>query len=159
AKPRRGFDQRQTRRCRWECLDQLRTGLDRDAHRTTALVLEPLVQGAAGFWMHPPGYLRQAARMCRARGIWLILDEVMTGFGRTGEIFACEKEGVRPDILALAKGLSGGYLPLAATLVTKQIFAAFSGRSEEFRTFYHGHSYCGNPLGCAAALANLNLLT
>jgi adenosylmethionine-8-amino-7-oxononanoate aminotransferase len=123
-----------------------------------ALVMEPRVQGAAGMWMHPPGYLRGASKLCRKHGIWLLLDEVLTGMGRTGEFLACQKEGVRPDFIALAKGLSGGYLPLAATIVSGEIFEAFLGEYSEFKTFFHGHSYTGNALGCAAALASLDLL-
>jgi adenosylmethionine-8-amino-7-oxononanoate aminotransferase len=107
--------------------------------------------------MHPPGYLEKAAAACRARGVWLVLDEVMTGFGRTGTMFAFERENVVPDLVALAKGLSGGYLPVAATLASAEIFDAFLGDYGELKTFFHGHSYTGNALGCAAALANLKI--
>ena len=122
-----------------------------------ALVMEPLMQGAAGMWSQPVGYVKAVAELCRRHGILLILDEVATGFGRTGKMFAAEHAGVTPDILCLAKGISGGYLPLAATLTTEEIFAAFLGEYREFKTFFHGHTYTGNPLGCAAALASLEL--
>ena len=122
-----------------------------------ALVMEPLMQGAAGMWPQPVGYLKAMSDICRRNGILLVLDEVATGFGRTGKMFACEHAGVTPDILCLAKGITGGYLPLAATLTTEEIFSAFLGEYKEFKTFFHGHTYTGNPLGCAAALANLEL--
>jgi len=125
--------------------------------RLAAVVIEPLVQGAAGMRRWPPGLLRGLREWCDRHGIFLILDEVMTGFGRTGKMFACEHEEVVPDFMALAKGLSGGALPLAATLTTEKVFEAFLGEVEEMKTFYYGHSYCGNPLGCAAALANLEV--
>jgi adenosylmethionine---8-amino-7-oxononanoate aminotransferase len=120
-----------------------------------ALIVEPLVQGAAGMLVHPPGYLRQARELCDRFGVLLICDEVATGFGRTGTMFACEQEGVSPDLLCLAKGLTGGYMPLAATLTTERIYEGFLGGPEEGRTFFHGHTYTGNPLACAAALASL----
>ena len=122
-----------------------------------ALVMEPLMQGAAGMWAQPVEYVQALSEICRRHGILLILDEVATGFGRTGEMFACEHAGVSPDILCLAKGITGGYLPLAATLATEQIFSAFLGEYKEFKTFFHGHTYTGNPLGCAVAMANLEL--
>jgi len=116
-----------------------------------AVIVEPLVQGAAGMVMHPPGYLRAVRDLCDRHGILLICDEVATGFGRTGTMFACEQEGVSPDLLCLAKGLTGGYLPLAATLATERIYESFLGAHDEFKTFFHGHTYTGNPLACAAA--------
>lgn len=122
-----------------------------------AVAVEPLVQGAAGMRLWPPGMLRRLRDWCDRAGALLIFDEVLTGFGRTGKLFACQHEEVLPDFLALAKGLTGGYLPLAATLTTEKVFSAFLGRPEEQKTFYYGHSYCGNPLGCAAALASLDL--
>ena len=100
--------------------------------------------------MHPPGYLRAVRELCDRHGVLLILDEVATGFGRTGRMFACEHEGVAPDLLCLAKGITGGYLPLAATLASERIYEGFLGEHEEFRTFFHGHTYTGNPLACAA---------
>ncbi len=122
-----------------------------------ALVVEPLMQGAAGMWAQPAEYVAALDEICRRNGILFVLDEVATGFGRTGKMFACEHAGVAPDILCLAKGITGGYLPLAATLATEEIFSAFLGEYEEYKTFFHGHTYTGNPLGCAAALANLDL--
>jgi len=122
-----------------------------------AVIIEPLIQGAAGMRLWPAGMLRELRRKCDDAGVFLILDEVMTGFGRTGKMFACEHEEVVPDFLCLAKGLTGGYLPLAATLTTERVFNAFLGDVAEGKTFYYGHSYSGNPLGCAAALANLEI--
>ncbi len=122
-----------------------------------ALIMEPLMQGAAGMWSQPIGYVKALSEICRKNRILFILDEVATGFGRTGKMFACEHAGVTPDILCLAKGITGGYLPLAATLTTEEIFSAFLGEYKEFKTFFHGHTYTGNPLGCAVALASLEL--
>ena len=122
-----------------------------------AVIMEPLVQGAAGMLMHPEGYLRGVRELCDRHGVLLILDEVATGFGRTGRMFACEHEEVAPDLLCLAKGITGGYMPLAATLATERIYEGFLGEFEEFRTFFHGHTYTGNPLACAAALATLDV--
>lgn len=121
-----------------------------------AVIVEPLVQGAAGMLTHPPGYLRAVRELCDRFGVLLICDEVATGFGRTGTMFACEQEQVAPDLLCLAKGLTGGYLPLAATLTTERVYDGFLGAPEEGRTFFHGHTYTGNPLACAAALASLD---
>jgi len=121
------------------------------------VVIEPLIQGAAGMKLWPRGMLRELRAWCDRTGTLLIADEVMTGFGRTGTMFACEQEAVRPDLMCLAKGLTGGYLPLAATMATQQVFDAFLGDYAEFKTFFHGHSYTGNQLGCAAALANLRV--
>ena len=122
-----------------------------------ALIMEPLVQGAAGMVLHPDGYLRAVLELCVAHDVLMICDEVATGFGRTGTMFACEQEGVVPDLMTVAKGLTGGYLPLAATLATERIYDGFLGRFEEFRTFFHGHTYTGNPLACAAAIATLDV--
>jgi adenosylmethionine---8-amino-7-oxononanoate aminotransferase len=122
-----------------------------------AVIMEPLVQGAAGMLVHPEGYLRAVRRLCDRHGVLLVLDEVATGFGRTGRMFACEHEGVAPDLLCVAKGITGGYLPLAATLATEEVYSGFLGRFEELRTFFHGHTYTGNPLACAAALASLDV--
>jgi adenosylmethionine---8-amino-7-oxononanoate aminotransferase len=124
---------------------------------TAALVIEPLMQGAAGMWSHSTAYLRSITEMARAAGALVIADEVATGFGRTGAMFACEHAAINPDLLCLGKGITGGYLPLAATLATEQVFGAFLGRPEEFRAFYYGHTYTGNPLAAAVALANLNI--
>jgi adenosylmethionine-8-amino-7-oxononanoate aminotransferase len=123
-----------------------------------AFVVEPRVQGAAGMIAHPEGWLRRVAKTVCASGTQLIADEVMTGFGRTGAMFAGQKEKVTPDFLCLAKGLTGGYLPMAATITTQDVFDAFLGEYGEFKTFFHGHSYTGNQLGAAAALANLDVL-
>ena len=122
-----------------------------------AVVLEPLMQGAAGMIAHPPGYLRRIAKACRDNGVLLICDEAATGFGRTGTLFASEQEEVVPDILCLSKGLSGGYLPLAATITTDAIYESFLGPFDSKKTFFHGHAYGGNPLACAAALASLRV--
>jgi adenosylmethionine---8-amino-7-oxononanoate aminotransferase len=157
AEPVRGSDARTTRQCEWECLGELTTALDDLGETASAFVLEPRVQGAAGMKMHPHGYLEKAAKACRDRGVWLVLDEVMTGFGRTGTMFAFQQEQVAPDLVALAKGLTGGYLPVAATLATREIFDAFLGDYEDLKTFFHGHSYTGNALGCAAGLASLKI--
>ena len=127
------------------------------AREVAAVIVEPLVQGAAGILLQPPGYLRAARELCDRFGVLLICDEVATGFGRTGTMFACEQEGVSPDLMCLAKGITGGYLPLAATLTSEEIYAGFLGAYEELRTFFHGHTYTGNPLACAAALANLDV--
>lgn len=127
-------------------------------HRQIAgLIMEPLIQGAAGMLTYPPGFTRDVRELCRANEVLFIADEVATGFGRTGKMFACEHEGVCPDLFVVAKGLTGGYLPLAATLTTPEIFEAFLGAIEQKKTFYHGHTYTGNPLGCAAALASLDI--
>src|SRR4051795_10805936 len=122
-----------------------------------AVIVEPLVQGAAGILVHPEGYLADVRALCDEYGTFLICDEVATGFGRTGRMFACEHEDVSPDLMCVAKGITGGYLPLAATLATERIYEGFLGRHEEFRTFFHGHTYTGNPLACAAAIATLRL--
>src|SRR5680860_10973 len=130
--------------------------LSRHEEEVAALIVEPLVQGAAGMLVHPPDYLRAARELCDRFGVLMICDEVATGFGRTGTMFACEQEDVAPDLLCLAKGLTGGYLPLAATLATERIYEGFLGAPEDQRTFFHGHTYTGNPLACAAALASLD---
>ncbi len=131
--------------------------LARHEEEIAAVIVEPLVQGAAGMLTHPPGYLRAVRELCDRFGVLLICDEVATGFGRTGRMFACEHEEVSPDLLCVAKGLTGGYLPLAATLASERIHEGFLGAPEEYRTFFHGHTYTGNPLACAAALANLDV--
>jgi len=122
-----------------------------------AVIVEPLVQGAAGMLVHPPGYLRAVRELCDRHGALLICDEVATGFGRTGTMFACEHEHVTPDLLCVAKGITGGYLPLAATLATEEVYEGFLGEHCDYRTFFHGHTYTGNPLACAAALATLEV--
>ncbi len=137
------------------CAGRIERVLKHRAGEIAAIVMEPLVQGAAGMITHPPGFLKRVRKLADRYGVLLILDEVATGFGRTGRMFACEHEKVSPDILCLAKGLTGGYLPLAATLTTDEIYGAFLGRYDEFKAFFHGHTYTANPLACAAALANL----
>jgi adenosylmethionine-8-amino-7-oxononanoate aminotransferase len=138
-------------------LEKLEAILREHGERIAAICIEPLVQGAAGIIVHPPGFLREVRRLATAYGVLMIADEVAVGFGRTGKMFACEHEGVEPDLICVAKGLSGGYLPLAATFATQAIFEAFLGEPWEGRTFYHGHTYTGNPLACAAAVASLEL--
>ncbi len=160
AQPERA-DARDYRRCNHECIDlveQKFTARRRRGNPYAALVVEPLIQGAAGMIPQPRGWLRRVAELARGHGTQLIADEVMTGFGRTGSLFACHQEGVQPDFLALAKGLTGGYLPMAATLTTQTVFDAFLGDYAGFKTFFHGHSFSGNQLGAAAALASLELL-
>ena len=138
-------------------LNDAQEKLSENSATLAALVMEPLMQGAAGMWPQPVKYLQAVSEICRRNNLLLILDEVATGFGRTGKMFACEHAGVAPDILCLAKGITGGYLPLAATLATEEIFSTFLGEYKEYKTFFHGHTYTGNPLGCAAAIANLEL--
>lgn len=186
AKPERG-DARDYRKCKFECLkavEQKFSAQRKTKNPYAALVIEPLMQGAAGMIAQPDGYLKGVAEIVRNDGAQLIADEVMTGFGRTGvkekekrsrgekenvpfspfppfspaSLFACHKERVQPDFLAVAKGLTGGYLPMAATLTTQEVFDAFLGEYDEFKTFFHGHSFTGNQLGSAAALASLEIL-
>ncbi len=184
ARPERA-DAREYRKCHWECTGQVEqqfSARKKKGNPYAAFVFEPLMQGAAGMIPQPPGWLHQASDIARTHGALLIADEVMTGFGRTGVAalvkarshghgnprfhkrgysaiqFACHHEGVQPDFLCLAKGLTGGYLPMAATLTTQNVFDAFLGRYDEFKTFFHGHSYTANQLGAAAALASLEIL-
>jgi len=179
ARPERA-DAREYRKCRWECVRAVEEKLYGAAAKRrsyAAMVVEPLIQGAAGMIPQPHGWLRRVAEIVRGNGAQLIADEVMTAFGRAGQAsrladlgdaprarrdawptFACAHEGVVPDFLAVAKGLTGGYLPMAATLTTQEVFDAFLGEYEEFKTFFHGHSYTGNPLGASAALASLEIL-
>ena len=172
AKPERE-DARKYRKCNWECVgkvEQKFSAQKKKGNPFAAFVFEPLMQGAAGMIPQPDGWLNRVAEITRSHGALLIADEVMTGFGRTGLensklkiknskfLFACQLENVRPDFLCVAKGLTGGYLPMAATLTTQKIFDAFLGEYEEFKTFFHGHSYSGNQLGAAAALASLEIL-
>jgi adenosylmethionine-8-amino-7-oxononanoate aminotransferase len=135
--------------------EHLRALLERHGSEVAAVIIEPLVQGAAGMLMQPDGYVRRVRELCDAAGVLLICDEVATGFGRTGRMFACEHEGVAPDLLCVGKGITGGYLPLAATLATERVYEGFLGRHEEYRSFFHGHTYTGNPLACAAGVATL----
>jgi len=143
--------------CSLACADPLEAFLKVKHEEIAGIIIEPMVQGVAGIIPSPPGYLKHVVELCRRYRVLFIADEVATGFGRTGRMFACEHEAVSPDIMAIAKGITGGYLPLAATLTTNEIYSAFLGEPHEGRTFFHGHSYTGNPLGCAAALANLSI--
>jgi adenosylmethionine-8-amino-7-oxononanoate aminotransferase len=145
--------------CSIDCADELDRALVQANGRVCAVILEPGVQAAAGMLTLPEGFLARAADSCHRHGALLILDEVATGFGRTGTMFACQREGVVPDLLCVAKGLTGGYLPVAATLATDRVYDVFLGRYHEYRHFFHGHTYTGNALGCAAALATLRLLS
>lgn len=157
AQPERA-DARTHRKCQWECVREVEKRFAK--RRVNTMVLEPLLQGAAGMIPQPPGWLAQVDQIVKANGAHLIADEVMTGFGRvsTKSLFATQAEEVEPDFLVLAKGLTGGYLPMAATLTTQSVFDAFLGEYGEFKTFFHGHSYTANQLGSAAALASLELL-
>ena len=143
--------------CREQCLAEL-VGLVEEHHKElAAVILEPVMQGAAGMIPQPPGYLAKVRQVTRRHDVLLICDEVATGFGRTGTMFACEQEGVSPDLLCLAKGITGGYLPLSATLATGEVYQAFLGKFEEFKTLFHGHTFTGNPLAAAVALASLDV--
>jgi adenosylmethionine-8-amino-7-oxononanoate aminotransferase len=180
AKPERD-DARKYRKCDWECVGVVENKFSaqkKKGNPYAAFVFEPLMQGAAGMIAQPSGWLGQVTKIARSHGALLIADEVMTGFGRTGvtchvddqaiaaavknpaaaKLFACARVGVQPDFLCVAKGLTGGYLPMAATLTTQKVFDAFLGEYEEFKTFFHGHSFTGNQLGAAAALASLEIL-
>ncbi|MDT8446206.1 MAG: adenosylmethionine--8-amino-7-oxononanoate transaminase [bacterium] len=141
-------------------LQAAKEALEADPEGYAALIVEPLVQGAAGMKMFRPGWLKALVELARSYGVLVIFDEVMTGFGRTGSLFACEQAGVTPDLICLSKGLTGGTMPLSVTVANEQVFAAFLGdqNSPEDPTFYHGHSYTANPLGCAAALASMDIL-
>jgi len=143
--------------CRLACTGLVEQVLVRHHEEIAALIVEPMMLAAGGMIPMPPGYLTRLRQLCTHYRVLLIADEVATGFGRTGRMFACEHEGVKPDLMAVGKGLTGGYLPLAATLTTERIYRAFLGRYEDFKTFFHGHSYTGNPVGCAVALANLEV--
>jgi adenosylmethionine---8-amino-7-oxononanoate aminotransferase len=140
------------------CLQQLEELLSRQHSEIAGMIVEPLVQGAAGIITHPKGFLKGVEKLCRKYNILLICDEVAVGFGRTGTLFACEQEEVQPDIVCLGKGITGGYLPLAATLTTEEIYSAFLGEIHENKTFFHGHTYTGNQLACSVALKNIELI-
>jgi adenosylmethionine-8-amino-7-oxononanoate aminotransferase len=143
--------------CGMACAAAMENILAEHAGTVAAVIVEPLVQGAGGMITHPAGYLRRVAEACRRNDVLLICDEVATGFGRTGRMFACEHEDVHPDLLCVAKGISAGYLPLAATMATERIYEAFLGDPADHRTFFHGHTYTGNALACAAGVASLDL--
>ncbi len=143
--------------CGLSCLNEMEKIIRENAEGIAAVIIEPLVQAAGGMVVAPEGYLRGVRELCTKYNLLLIADEVATGFGRTGKMFACEHEAVLPDIICLSKGITGGYLPLAATIAKEDIYNAFLGEFKDLMTFFHGHSYTGNPLGCAAALACLDI--
>jgi len=143
--------------CKLACVDELEDTAWKQRDNIAALIIEPIMQGAAGMLKSPPGYLKRVRQICTKFNILMIADEVATGFGRTGKMFACDHERIAPDIMCLAKGITGGYLPLAATLTTEEIFNAFCGDYSELKTFFHGHTYTGNPIACAAAIASIDL--
>ncbi len=143
--------------CNMECVANLEEIMERHQSEVTAFIIEPLVQGAAGMIVQPPGYLKKVRELCNKYNILMIADEVAVGFGKTGKMFACEHEDISPDIMVLGKGITGGYMPLAATLTTDKIYEAFLGEYWEFKTFFHGHTYTGNPLACSVAIANLDV--
>ena len=141
--------------CGIACADEAGKILEQHGAEIAAVILEPCVQAAGGMIVAPDGYLRRIREHCDRHDVLMIVDEVATGFGRTGKMFACEHDGVSPDIMVLGKGMTGGYLPLSATVTTEKIYEEFLGNHEEYKTFFHGHSYAGNPLSCAAAMGNL----
>jgi adenosylmethionine-8-amino-7-oxononanoate aminotransferase len=141
----------------FECLDKFESLLKKKGGTIAGFIVEPIVQGAAGMIMWPKGILKRMSQLCKKYNVIFIVDEVATGFGRTGKMFACEHENVSPDIMCVAKGLTGGYLPLAATLTTKRIFDGFVFDHSEQKTFFHGHTYTGNPICCSAAIANIDI--
>jgi adenosylmethionine-8-amino-7-oxononanoate aminotransferase len=143
--------------CKMDCVLKLERIVRKYNDKIAGVILEPLIQCAGGMIVQPPGYLKRVEEICNKYNVLLIVDEVATGFGRTGYMFACEKEKVNPDIMVVAKGITGGYLPLAATIVSQEIFNAFLGEYKEKKTFFHGHTYTGNQLCCSAALANLKI--
>ena len=143
--------------CKLKCTNELENVLKKQNHQIAGLIIEPLIQGAAGMLTQPKGYLRKVRELCTKYNVVMIADEVATGFGRTGKMFACEHENVSPDIMCVAKSITGGYLPLAATLTSQKIYDGFLADYSEQKTFFHGHTYTGNPLACAVAIANLKL--
>ncbi|MDD5093840.1 MAG: adenosylmethionine--8-amino-7-oxononanoate transaminase [Dehalococcoidia bacterium] len=143
--------------CRMACLAEVEKTIAQHHHQVAAIIMEPLIQGAGGMLTFPPGYTKRVYELAKERDILFIADEVATGFGRTGAMFACLHEGIEPDFMAIAKGITGGYLPLAATLTTQRVFDAFCAEHKDLKTFFHGHTYTANPLACAAALANLEI--
>jgi adenosylmethionine-8-amino-7-oxononanoate aminotransferase len=144
-------------RCGMACVEEFERIVKAHKDEVCAVIIEPLVQAAGGMIVQPDGFLSAIWRVIRENGLFMIADEVATGFGKTGTMFACDKEGVRPDLLCIAKSVTGGYLPLAATMTTKEVFDGFLGRYEDFKTFFHGHTYTGNPVACAAAIENITL--
>lgn len=144
-------------KCKYECLNNMKNIFKFNLKKIAAIIIEPLIQAAGGMITFPPGYLKGVRELCNKYKILMIADEVATGFGRTGRMFACEHEGVVPDIMCLSKGLTGGYMPLAVTICSEEIYNAFLGDFKDLKTFFHGHSYTGNPLACFTALACLNI--
>lgn len=142
--------------CSIDCVESLESLLEKHSQETAAVIVEPLLQGAGGMIVHPPEFLRRVREITQRYGVLLIADEVLTGFGRCGRMFACEIAGVEPDLMCLSKGITGGFLPLGATVCTERVFEAFRAPDRR-HTFFHGHSYTGNPLACAAAVANLEI--
>ena len=151
------FGERDPATCGRRCVSELERLMAENHHELAGLLIEPLVQGAGGMIVHPAGFLTAVRDLCDRYGILMIADEVATGFGRTGTMFACQREGITPDIMALSKGITAGYLPLAATVTTQEVYNAFLGQYRELKTFFHGHTFTGNPLACAVALASLDL--
>ena len=143
--------------CGLACVEMFEKVVKAHHEEACAVIVEPLVQGAAGMIMQPPGWLHAVWRIAKEYNLFFITDEVATGFGRTGNMFACDEEKISPDFLCVAKGITGGYLPLAATLSTEEVFNGFLGQFDEFKTFFHGHTYTGNPLACAVAVENIDL--
>lgn len=143
--------------CSLDCLNQFEKTIEANHEKIAAVTVEPMVQGAGGMIVFPKGFLKGIENLCRQYNVLLIADEVATGFGRTGRMFACEHESIKPDFLCLAKGITGGYLPLAATLTTEEVYNSFLGNYDEFKTFFHGHTYTANQLACAAAIASLEI--
>ncbi len=143
--------------CALACLERMEEILKEHSDEIAAVIIEPLVQAAGGMIVSPDGYLSGVRELCNRYDVLLIADEVATGFGRTGKMFACEHEGISPDIMCVSKGITGGYLPLAATITTDKIYDTFLGEYKDLKTFFHGHTYTGNPLCCAAAIASLEI--
>lgn len=162
AVPEPGVSSHESRKCHWECVGKVDAAFTnykkKHGEPYAAMMMEPVIQGVAGMVVQPEGWLKQVAQIVKSHDSWLIYDEVMTGFGRTGPLFAFMKDEITPDILCLAKGITGGMMPLAATMTTENIFSAFLGEYEEMKSFFHGHSYTANPIGCSVALENLRLL-
>lgn len=143
--------------CGLACLRKIEKIFKEHSKEIAAMIIEPMIQAAGGMITSPPGYIKGVRKLCTRYNILMIADEVATGFGRTGRMFACEHEGVIPDFLCLSKGITGGYMPLAVTITTDEIYSAFLGKFKDLKTFFHGHSYTGNPLACTAAIACLDL--
>ncbi|WP_247600269.1 adenosylmethionine--8-amino-7-oxononanoate transaminase [Priestia flexa] len=144
--------------CQVECFVQAEKAFEKHGHETCAMIVEPILQGAAGMRIYPPRYLQKLRALCDEYGVLLIADEIATGFGRTGKMFACDYAEITPDIMCISKGLTGGYMPMAITITSNQIYKAFYAEYKEGKAFMHSHTYSGNPLACSAALAVVNIL-